>query len=166
MRAGRAYLAGLGTAGALVVGAAVLFTLASALVAFNGWPKLADGSLPATQLLTAQARAHAKQSHRAASASRTTVAAVKIKVSAGARHPHSPAPVAPRSGATRSSRIAYARSRAGSSTGSQPVRPLTRPKVSPITRQPATPAHRCGSCHSSTPAPAPQPAPTPTPAPT
>jgi hypothetical protein len=34
----RAYLAGLGTAGSLLAGAAVLFLLASALVSFHGWP--------------------------------------------------------------------------------------------------------------------------------
>src|SRR5437763_1417167 len=38
VRATRAYVAGLGTAGSLLAGAAVLFVLASAVVSFRGWP--------------------------------------------------------------------------------------------------------------------------------
>src|SRR5581483_2740144 len=40
VRATRAYVAGLGTAGSLVAGAAVLFVLASAVVSFRGWPQV------------------------------------------------------------------------------------------------------------------------------
>jgi hypothetical protein len=41
VRATRAYLAGFGTAGSLLAGAAFLFVLASALVSFHGWPQIA-----------------------------------------------------------------------------------------------------------------------------
>jgi hypothetical protein len=38
VRAPRAYLAGFGTSGSLLAGASLLFVLASAIVAFRGWP--------------------------------------------------------------------------------------------------------------------------------
>jgi hypothetical protein len=46
VRAMRAYLAGLGTAGSLVAGAALLFVLASAFVAFRGSPDVAAPPAP------------------------------------------------------------------------------------------------------------------------
>jgi hypothetical protein len=42
MRASRAYIAGFGTAGSLLAGAAMVFVLASAVVAFRGWPHVGD----------------------------------------------------------------------------------------------------------------------------
>lgn len=55
MRTTRAYLAGLGTAGSIVVGAALVFVLASAVVAFHGWPS-ADGiDTPARVVVSAPA---------------------------------------------------------------------------------------------------------------
>lgn len=44
VRAPRDYLAGFGTSGSLLAGAAVLFLLASAIVAFRGWPQISAGS--------------------------------------------------------------------------------------------------------------------------
>src|SRR6185437_15461704 len=38
MRGARAYLPGFGTAGSLLAGAVLMFIVASALVAFRGWP--------------------------------------------------------------------------------------------------------------------------------
>lgn len=61
VRATRAYLAGLGTSGSLLAGAAVLFVLGSAIVAFRGWPQIATG--PATVAVTA---AHPSAPSRAA----------------------------------------------------------------------------------------------------
>jgi hypothetical protein len=46
-RATRAYLAGIGTSGSLLAGAAVMFILASAMVAFRGWPHVAAQPAPA-----------------------------------------------------------------------------------------------------------------------
>jgi hypothetical protein len=46
MRASRAYIAGFGTAGSLLAGAAMLFVLASAVVAFRGWPQVGDQLTP------------------------------------------------------------------------------------------------------------------------
>ena len=40
VRATRAYLAGFGTSGSLLAGAALIFVLASAIVAFRGWPQV------------------------------------------------------------------------------------------------------------------------------
>lgn len=56
MRATRAYLAGLGTAGSIVVGAALAFVLASAVVAFHGWPGAGGVDAPARVVLSAPAR--------------------------------------------------------------------------------------------------------------
>jgi hypothetical protein len=55
VRATRAYLAGFGTSGSLLAGAAVLFVLASAIVAFRGWPQVA--AQPATGAVAASAPA-------------------------------------------------------------------------------------------------------------
>ncbi|MGA9859263.1 MAG: hypothetical protein WBQ18_15465, partial [Solirubrobacteraceae bacterium] len=55
MKTTRAYLAGLGTASSLVLGAAVLFVLGSAVVGFNGWPRLGAGGGPATQVVNVRA---------------------------------------------------------------------------------------------------------------
>jgi hypothetical protein len=57
VRATRAYLAGLGTAGTLVLAASILFVLGSAIVTYNGWPKLGGIGSPATQTLTAHPKA-------------------------------------------------------------------------------------------------------------
>ncbi|HTX31962.1 MAG TPA: hypothetical protein VMD09_11280 [Solirubrobacteraceae bacterium] len=50
VRATRSYMAGLGTSGSLLAGAALLFVLGSAIVAFRGWPQIAAG--PATTSVT------------------------------------------------------------------------------------------------------------------
>ncbi len=49
----RSYLAGVGAAGSLVLGGALLFVLASAVVGFNGWPKVDETTGPAIQRVTA-----------------------------------------------------------------------------------------------------------------
>lgn len=51
VRATRGYLAGFGTSGSLLAGAAVLFVVGSAFVAFRGWPQIATG--PATTAVAA-----------------------------------------------------------------------------------------------------------------
>ncbi|MGB9184079.1 MAG: hypothetical protein WCB67_08425 [Solirubrobacteraceae bacterium] len=53
MRATRAYVAGFGTAGSVLACAAVLFVIASAVVAFRGWPKIAGQQSPAALRLDA-----------------------------------------------------------------------------------------------------------------
>ena len=61
VRVSRAYLAGLGTAGSMVLCAVVLFLVGSAVVAFHGWKPLGIGDGPATQTLEARAaKAHAR----------------------------------------------------------------------------------------------------------
>src|ERR1700761_8970726 len=59
VRATRAYLAGLGTAGTMVLAASILFVFGSAIVTYNGWPKLGGIGSPATQTLTAPPKAGA-----------------------------------------------------------------------------------------------------------
>jgi hypothetical protein len=51
VRATRAYLAGLGTSGSLLAGAALVFVLGSAIVAFRGWPQISTG--PASVVVAA-----------------------------------------------------------------------------------------------------------------
>jgi hypothetical protein len=55
VRTTRAYLAGFGTAGSLLAGAAVVFVLASAAVSFRGWPQL-DNHLSAPALVRASSQ--------------------------------------------------------------------------------------------------------------
>jgi hypothetical protein len=66
VRATRAYVAGFGTSGSLLAGAAALFLLGSAIVAFRGWPQIATG--PATSnvapvRLAVPSRASTRLSH-------------------------------------------------------------------------------------------------------
>src|ERR1700692_4043034 len=56
MRATRAYIAGFGTAGSLLAGAAMMFVLASAVVAFRGWPQVGGGATPTGSVLVAHAQ--------------------------------------------------------------------------------------------------------------
>lgn len=53
MRATRSYIAGFGTVGCVLAGCAVLFVVASALVAFRGWPQIATQSAPSALRLQA-----------------------------------------------------------------------------------------------------------------
>jgi len=46
MRATRAYIVGFGTAGSILAGCAVLFVVASAVLAFRGWPKIVTQGAP------------------------------------------------------------------------------------------------------------------------
>src|SRR5437764_4042396 len=50
----RGYLAGFGTSGSLLAGAAVMFILASALVAFRGWPHVGTQPSPGEVVLAPQ----------------------------------------------------------------------------------------------------------------
>jgi hypothetical protein len=140
VRATRAYLAGLGTAGSIVVGAALVFVLASAVVAFRGWPG-ADGlETPAQIVLSAPARSERPVARRLAvlvdssrsadvgAASRTPVATVV--------NPRRPAGVAAGGG--------------GSPTLSIGESPRTQPVGSPST-QPTQPAPTTGPTRSLTP---------------
>jgi hypothetical protein len=60
VRAIRSYMAGIGAAGSLIFGAAILFVVASALVALKGWPKPGAMASPVVQ------RVPATPGHRAA----------------------------------------------------------------------------------------------------
>src|SRR6185437_14692486 len=55
VRASRAYLAGFGTTGSLLAGAAVLFLIASAIVSFKGWPQVGAPSSPVAVNVAAKA---------------------------------------------------------------------------------------------------------------
>lgn len=82
MRATRAYLAGFGTSGSLLAGAALMFLLASAFVAFQGWPQVAGQSAP---VLVSVPRVTAPAGTRASRAlSATTAAPTRRASGAGA----------------------------------------------------------------------------------
>lgn len=53
----RAYAAGFGTAGSMLAGAAILFVLASAIVAYQGWPRIGTQAPPSLQVTPAPAPA-------------------------------------------------------------------------------------------------------------
>jgi hypothetical protein len=79
----RAYLAGLGTAGSIVVGAAVVFVLASAVVAFRGWPQ-ADGPGPPAQIvLSAPARSDTPVARRLAALTASVVTTTRPRSGPG-----------------------------------------------------------------------------------
>src|SRR5947209_10284592 len=54
VRPARAYLAGFGTTGSLLAGAAVLFLIATAIVSFRGWPQVGAPSSPVVVNVSAQ----------------------------------------------------------------------------------------------------------------
>src|ERR1700729_1277403 len=54
VRAGRAYFAGFGTTGSLLAGAALMFIVASALVAFRGWPHVATAPSPGEVVISSR----------------------------------------------------------------------------------------------------------------
>jgi hypothetical protein len=58
VRATRAYLAGFGTAGSLLAGAAIVFVLASAVVSFRGWPQVGSQATPASVVVNPAGLAH------------------------------------------------------------------------------------------------------------
>jgi hypothetical protein len=58
-RSGRGYLAGFGTSGSLLAGAALMFVVASALVAFKGWPHVSAQPSPREVVVSPRAAATA-----------------------------------------------------------------------------------------------------------
>src|SRR5947209_6668066 len=86
VRATRAYIAGFGTAGSLLAGAAVMFVLASAVVSFRGWPDVGAQSTAASVTLVARhgAGAGSVANRRVAAAvAATRVAALSAPAGAG-----------------------------------------------------------------------------------
>jgi len=105
VRSARAYLAGFGTTGSLLAGAALMFIVASALVAFRGWPHVGMQPTPAQVVVSPQ---------RSASAAGATLATRRLAFAAAA-------PAAGAGGAAG----ALAPSAAGRGLG--PTRPATSP---------------------------------------
>ena len=73
VRAARAYLAGFGTTGSLLAGAALMFIVASALVAFHGWPHVAVQPSPGEVVVSPRS---ARSTGPSASARRLAAAVV------------------------------------------------------------------------------------------
>lgn len=65
VRSPRAWLAGLGTTGSLLAGAALMFILASAIVGFRGWPQVGAPAAPANVVVTPAATRSAGPSRTA-----------------------------------------------------------------------------------------------------
>src|SRR5436305_12765649 len=61
-RATRGYLAGVGTSGSLLAGAALMFIVASALVAFRGWPHVGAQPSPGEVIVSPRPTAAAARS--------------------------------------------------------------------------------------------------------
>src|SRR5579871_5453781 len=98
MRNRRAYLASFGTGGSLVACAALVFILASAFVAFNGWP--AVGATPSTGSVVIQPASSAT-APAATRLAALTVAATPIRTvaaRAGAGRLRGRAPARPHAG--------------------------------------------------------------------
>jgi len=88
VRAARAYLAGFGTTGSLLAGAALMFILATALVAFRGWPHVAAQPSPGEVVLAPHsARSSASARRLAAAAAAPLGGTGAPAVGPGARGP-------------------------------------------------------------------------------
>ncbi len=134
----RAYLAGLGTAGALLAGAALLFVLASAFVAFKGFPQLGAQPLPVSVVVGPVASHAAPTSARLAGALATVAGGGGIGGAAGTAVGAGPTGAGP-GAATRLGTAG--RLTSGGSTGS--TNPHTPPPTG--TRPPTGPGSTGGS---------------------
>jgi hypothetical protein len=142
MRATRAYIAGFGTAGSLVAGAALVFVTASAVVAFRGWPQVATSAAPAAVVVS-----HTHVGGPSRADRRLTVAAAAVPVS----HSTSSPGTHPASGPNGSP--GTARASAGIAVASTP---LGATHVTPVTVSPpgggtSTPAGCSSNCSPSGP---------------
>lgn len=141
MRATRAYIAGFGTAGSLLAGAAMVFVLASAVVAFRGWPQVGSNAAPASIVM---ARPHISapsptQARLLAAASRSTARSATVPSSR-----RQPASGSPGRAAQLSAQVRIAR---------DPSARLTTPPVgaAPSSGRPPATTHNCGlSCRALT----------------
>lgn len=148
VRAARAYLAGFGTTGSLLAGAALMFILASALVAFRGWPHLAVQPSPGEVVVSPRSARSP-----GASASARRLAAVVAAPVGGAGTPA--APGAGRRGGTGGHGGSGAGPRGGSGTVGTPVRTSI-----PVGTQAGTPTSSCETSGCGTPTTAARPPPT------
>lgn len=124
MRATRAYIAGFGTSGSLLAGAALMFLFASAFVAFRGWPSVADQGSP-VPVSVPQLQGSGSPAYRsllAAAGLRPPVAGTSF-VSRGARTAAGHAGVRHATGGTRLNGVldAHGRSSAPSTAGPHPT---------------------------------------------
>ncbi len=142
VRAMRAYLAGLGTAGSLVAGAALLFVLASAFVAFHGWPKVGTEPAPAAVVVSPAQPAGAPSP----AGRRLAVLAGPIRTSTAAPRPGRRGPRAA-SVPKVSGPGGRTRARGGSAVEAAPRPVLVRVPAGPGVTRPASPAGSCaGGC--------------------
>ncbi len=95
LRAARAYLPGFGTAGSLLAGAVLMFIVASALVAFRGWPHVGAQPSPGEVVVSPAPTA------ATGSASARRLALFTAGPAAGAAAPAAAAGARPRPGAGR-----------------------------------------------------------------
>lgn len=138
VRATRAYVAGFGSSGSLLAGAAALFLVGSAIVAFGGWPQIATG--PATSSVAAVPAA--ASSH----ASRRLIRAL----AATAPLVHAPGVTAGTSAGRRGVQRNVAGRTVARGTPATPVTPVTHAagSTSPgaVTASGRAPASGCSSC--------------------
>jgi hypothetical protein len=97
LRGARGYLPGFGTAGSLLAGAVLMFIVASALVAFRGWPHVGAQSSPGEVVVSPSPTAAAGSASARRLAAFTTGPAAGVGRPAGpAAHAPAPATAAPR----------------------------------------------------------------------
>jgi hypothetical protein len=90
LRAGRAYLPGVGTSGSLLAGAVLMFIVASALVAFRGWPHVGAQPSPGEVVVAPSPNPAAR------SVAGRRLAVFTAVPAAGAARPATPAPAGAR----------------------------------------------------------------------
>jgi hypothetical protein len=134
MRVTRAYIAGFGTAGSLLAGAALVFVLASGVIAFRGWPQVGDPVAPVSVVIP-----HARAATASNTAKRLTAAvATFAQAPAGAAH----------AGRTHTLRTGGPAGSAGTGSGHHALALTTGPPrtSTPSQLAPAQPPAACASC--------------------
>ncbi len=149
VRAARAYLAGFGTTGSLLAGAALMFIVASALVAFHGWPHVAVQPSPGEVVVSPRS---ARSTGPSASARRLAAALVAPVGGTGT----AAAPGAGRRGGTGGTGGTGAGRRGGNGTVGTPVSTSV-----PVATQAGTPTSSCATSGCGTPTTAAAPPPSP-----
>jgi hypothetical protein len=140
VQATRAYLAGLGTAGSIVVGASLVFVLASAVVAFRGWPDATAAGAPAQVVLSVPARAQTPVARRLVALGTRRPSGSRVSKSAAALHrrPARGAGSAARGAGSSVGTLGGPSGTRGAAPGTQPVTVLTTTTPTATTTTPPT----------------------------
>jgi hypothetical protein len=138
VRATRAYIAGFGTAGSLLAGAAIVFVFASAVVSFQGWPQVGDQGTPVAVIARSEAPA---QSSSAGARSFVALASAQAAAVTGQARTRTRGPAGGLAPAGSPTAII-----AKPGLGSRGPHRSTFASTTPVASGPATPPTGCNPC--------------------